>query len=1213
HDRTPGPNWPLLYSLTANIANAQTVTGLVFHDDLPDSLMFIPGSIQAPTGCSINSSGLIPGVPGGSFSVTCPMGVGTLGPADVQVQYSGYALNVLDEQIGGGPCDEYKIVNLGTLSTDQGGPVMSTDTVRIYNMTLQQVSAPGMVVPGMSVTTTVDIQVSDYITAMDSFFLVVRVEDGLDFTGNSTLDGVPVSPISIQANYPTLGATQVTYDLVALRGGLILPGDSLKLTYETVVRQNYQFTGAQVLARDEINTFVDAHYHLVDELPGVQGCNYNYKATVAVIPNQISKEVIGGTAYVPGDMITYRLRMILPSGDANNVVFTDYFPIPVHNVANLDTTWGGANIVPGPNHLTTAMPLSITTVPGNNALVINFGNVMSNTSPETLEVYITIPVTTVPFANGLTHSNFLEVSSDNTQLSTAASLQLTQVWIGAPMLSLVKGVASVTNPNAWLTAPGSYPVNSNGINVDASDTVRFVSTISNIGGAQAFHIQAVDRMPMQFTGCQIQSVTNANGAPVSYSGTLFGPTDTLVIDSMDATGPNATTLISYACEVYSTAIPWETITNTMSIAWASAINQDSLFARVKDSAFVRVKTPTLAKTIRSISPGHGQSLTKAHVGEAVEYAITITVPEGRTDSLVVRDLLGLGLAFAGIDSIVSSSADLICSLGPIANIVPDVDSMGSGAVQQDRGLFFDFDQIFNKNTDNSIAERITIHYKARVLNAASNVRGTTLPNNVQLSWRMPNTGQTQNIHANSPLVRVVEPTLVLDKSFMVSQVTPGDSAYVTFTLSHDLLSDATAYDVLVTDTLPFGMNFVANSFSGACPSTFSVQPGYAGGVVSATWDSLEIGTNCQIRFKLSVDNSFPSCNDIVNRGNLFWESVYDPMQANLPNCPNNILDAERTGFANAPGQVNNHVSTSYDTLHVGVAYGGIPQVTSNAPVCIGNSLELNCSPYVGTNVLYIWTTPTGVDTTTLPQLIRFPSTYADSGYYSVVISDGGCLSPSSTVHLAAVVPSPVVMATGDAVLCAGQDQPLTAVALPAGNYNYLWTGPNGYISNQQNPILTNLTAQMAGNYTVQISGNGCTSAWSTPVNIQVLARPVVATVNDTLACSYGIVDLVLDAIPVSGTGPFTYYWTGPGGFASTMEDAIIPNAMAINQGNYIVTMTDSMGCVSLPVTAVVDIHDAPQTPVITQQGVLCPGDPLTLVTTAYAGGSVSYYWVTPNG
>lgn len=1212
HDRTPGPDWPLLYSLIVDIANGQTVTNLVFHDDLPDSLMFIPGSITAPPGCTINASGITPGQPGGSFDVTCPSGTGTLGSADVLVQYSGYAVNVLDESMSN-PCDEYKVVNLSTLSTNQGPTVTSTDTVRIYNVTFQQESTPTFTVPGSTVTTTINIQVSDYITAMDSFFMVIRVEDGLDFTGNSTLDGLPVSPASIQYHTPTVGATWVVYDLVALNGGPIQPGDSLILTYETMVRQNYQATGDQVLARDVLSTFADGHYHLVDELPGIQGCYYSYKASVAVIPNTISKEVIGGSVYVPGDMVTYRLRMILPSGDANNVVFTDYLPIPVHNVANLNLNWGGPNIQPGPNHYGGAGIPTITTIPGNNALVIDFGDVISFSSPETLEVLIHVPVTTVPFANGLIHSNFLQVESDNTPLSTEASLELTQIWIGAPMLSIVKGVAAVQNPLGQLTLPGSFPVNSNAFNVDANDTITFVSTITNIGGAQAFNVQVVDPVSMYFSGCQLLTVRNGAGNPYPYSGTLFtGPNDTLVIDSMAATGPDSIALITYCCVMGTNVNPWQTVRNTMSIAWASAIGQDSLFDRIRDSATVRMATPQVAKAVNSIVPGHAGMPLQAHVGEIVNYVATIRFPEGVTDSVIWRDGMGVGLAFAGFDSIVASPG-LSSSLGPISSLFPTVDSIGSGPVNRDRRMDIYMGDITNVNPNNAVAESIKIYYKARVLNTTANVRGTLLPNDIHMSWYMPNTYQTQNIYATAPSVRILEPSLSLTKSFMTNHVNPGDSVFVEMTFTHTPTSDATAYDIVLTDTLPFGMNFIPASFSGACPSSFTVQPGYLGGVVYAMWDSLELGASCQLRFKVQVDNAFPACNDIVNRGNLHWESVSDPLQATLPNCPLNPYGVERTGFSNAAGQLNNYKVSSYDTLHVGIPFTGIPQITGNAPVCQGTQLELNCTPYVAPNVQYIWTTPQGTDTTTTPQLIIYPATAADSGYYTVVINMGGCNSATSNLYLATVTPSPTALATGDGTFCAGQDAQLSATAYPAGSYNYNWTGPNGFISNLQNPVLHNLTPQMAGNYSVQASANGCTSAWSAPVNIQVLPRPVVATQHDTLTCSYGIVDLVLDATPLSGTGPFTFYWTGPGGYASTMQYAIIPNARAINQGNYIVTMTDSFGCTSLPMTAVVDITDAPPTPVITQQGAFCPGDALTLVTTPYTGSSVSYYWVTPNG
>jgi gliding motility-associated-like protein/uncharacterized repeat protein (TIGR01451 family) len=1213
HDRTPGPDWPLVYSLTVDIANAQSVTGLTFLDSLPDSLMYITGSLSAPMGCTIDTSGILNGVPGGSFSVSCPSGTGTLGSADVQVQYAGYAVDVLNETIGGGPCDEFKIVNLSWLNTNQGGPIFATDTVRIYNVTFQQESFPMFTVPGGIVTTTIDIQVSDYIRAMDSFQMAITVDDGLDYIGNATLDGSPVTHASITYNYPSTGRTYVVFDLVNLNGGNIMPGDSFLLTYETQVRQTYQATGDQVLARDVLSSYADGHYHLFDEAPGMQGCDYSYKASVAIIPNSITKDVIGGSVYVPGDLVTYRLRMALPSGDANKVIFTDFLPIPVHNVANIDTAWNGAHIVAGPNHNGVA-PDSIYTIPANNALVIDFGDVASNSSPESLEVYIRVPVTTVPFANGLIHSNFLQVESDNTQLATEAALQLTQIWIGAPMLAITKGVSAVTNPQGSLTAPGSFPVNSNAINVDANDTIYFVSTIRNIGGAQAFDVKVVDPVPMNFAGCTLIGITNGIGNPYPYHGNLFtAPNDTLVIDSMEAAGPDSIAFISYSCVVDTNAIPWQSITNTMSMAWASAIGQDSLFDTVKDSAFVRIATPQIAKTVRSISPGHTGNLTQAHVGEAIEYVATIRIPEGVTDSVKVYDTFGVGLGFAGIDSIVVSSADISSSLGSITAISPIVDSIGAGGANRDRSLLFNFGVLTNSNNNNSTAETIRIYYKARVLNTAANLRGTNLTNYLRLTWRMPNTGQTQLIDVQAPVVRVAEPTLTLLKEFMTNPVTPGDSVYVTLTLEHSPLSNGTAYDITVTDTLPFGMNFLPGSFSGACPSSFSVAPGYMGGVVSATWDSLEVGASCQFRFKVAVDNAFPSCNDIINRGNIFWQSNYSGFQTTLPACPSNPFGVERTGFASAPGQLNNYNASSRDTLNVGVAFSGIPAITGNAPVCIGNQLELNCTPFTGANVAYIWTTPTGTDTTTLPQLIITNATAADSGYYTVTVSVGGCLSPSSTQFLAAVVPNPVVLATGDGIFCEDTDRQLTAVAYPAGNYNYNWIGPNGFISSVQNPLLTNLTQQMAGNYTVQVSGNGCTSAWAAPVNIQVLGRPVVAAVGDTLLCSYGIVDVIVNSTPVSGTGPFTYYWTGPGGFASTMQNAVIPNAMNVHQGNYIVTMTDSFGCVSQPVTAIVDILDAPQTPVITQQAPLCPGDPLTVVTTPYAGASVSYYWVTPNG
>lgn len=1211
HDRTPGPDWPILYSLILNIADSMSVTGIVFTDQLPPALMYIPGSINVPTGCSVNTSGIIPGIPGGNFTVSCPSGLGTLAEDDVVVNYAGYATDVLDEGLGGGSCDKYNIVNLSYLNTNQGATITGLDTVKIYNLTMQLETTPNMVVPGSILTSTLDIQVSDYITAMDTLRITVRVQDGLDFIGNSTLDGMPVSPSLVLNNHPSMGMTWVEYELVNLNGGNIMPGDSLKLTYQMQVRQNYQGAPTQVLAQDVLSNYADAHYHLVDEAPGTQGCDYSYRADVAIIPNSITKYVVGGANYVPGQNVTYCLQMILPSGDANTIVFTDFFPIPIHNVQGLNLGWGGPNITAGPAH-NGAVPQSISILPGNNALVIDFGNLASFTSPETLQVYVSIPVTTVPFANGLIHSNFLQVESDNTDLMTTSQLQLTQIMVGAPELALTKGVAAVDNPHAWLSAPTSFPPNSNLHHADAGDTVTFVSTIHNIGGANAYGIRLVDPVPAQFSGCQLVSVLDMNGAAVSHTGQLFtAPNDTLVIDSMGATGADSMVRVTYTCELRSDLAPQIVFSNTMSMAWAAAIGQDSLFNWISDSAQVLSSPPLLTKDLVRILPGHAGHPLKAHVGEELHYVTEIVVPEGKIDSLILRDGFGQGLALAQIDSIVVSPG-LTSSLGAINSILPVVDSLGFGSANWDRRMIFHYGDVTNADRDNQVTERIAVYYRSRALNIAAVQRGDSLRNDVHMSHKIPGAQWIQT-YDYAAFVDVVEPELEVVKSFAVQQASPGDEVVVSLLLRHALLSDATAYDVLVSDTLPLGLNFVPGSFTANCTSTFASPPSYNLGVVMALLDSLSVGSPCEIRYKLAVDQAFPPCSTLVNEGHLYWESVYDPLQTTLASCPTNPNGVDRTGFANAPGQSNPYHAMSADSLQVGMSFNGLPQITTNSPVCLGQSVTLSCTPYLVQGVTYIWTTPTGSDTTTVPQYIIPNATALDSGYYAVTVSLGSCASATSVQALVQVLAPPTVVVMGDGSFCEGQDAQLTAVALPSGNYTYLWQGPNGYVSNLASPVLTGLTPAMAGAYTVQASANGCSSAWSQPVNIQVLPRPILQVQGDTLACSYGVVDMVLHASAIFGTGPFTFYWTGPGGFASTMEDAIIPNAREMHEGNYICTMTDSFGCSSLPMTAVMDIHDAPVTPVITQQGPLCPGDPLTLVTSPYAGASVGYYWLTPGG
>ncbi|WP_320111174.1 PKD-like domain-containing protein [Draconibacterium orientale] len=89
-------------------------------------------------------------------------------------------------------------------------------------------------------------------------------------------------------------------------------------------------------------------------------------------------------------------------------------------------------------------------------------------------------------------------------------------------------------------------------------------------------------------------------------------------------------------------------------------------------------------------------------------------------------------------------------------------------------------------------------------------------------------------------------------------------------------------------------------------------------------------------------------------------------------------------------------------------------------------------------------------------------------------------------------------ASSDPVICEGDN--LTLSSTPTGgtpNYTYSWSGPNGYTSTQQNPVINNVAPAASGNYSVTVTdNNNCTATAS----VSVTVRPTpTATISGTTA------------------------------------------------------------------------------------------------------------------
>lgn len=161
--------------------------------------------------------------------------------------------------------------------------------------------------------------------------------------------------------------------------------------------------------------------------------------------------------------------------------------------------------------------------------------------------------------------------------------------------------------------------------------------------------------------------------------------------------------------------------------------------------------------------------------------------------------------------------------------------------------------------------------------------------------------------------------------------------------------------------------------------------------------------------------------------------------------------------------------------------------------------------------------------------------------------------------------------TSNAPVCAGSALNLSASSVAGATYS--WTGPNGFSSTAQNPVISNVTPAEAGTYTVTATSGSCTSNMST-VNVAVNpVPPVPVASNDGPVCEGSIVHLYVDTIAGA-----TYSWSGPNGFTSTIQDAVISNISLADTGTYVVTVSAG-SCSSQAITSVA-VHPAPAAPII---------------------------------
>jgi hypothetical protein len=150
----------------------------------------------------------------------------------------------------------------------------------------------------------------------------------------------------------------------------------------------------------------------------------------------------------------------------------------------------------------------------------------------------------------------------------------------------------------------------------------------------------------------------------------------------------------------------------------------------------------------------------------------------------------------------------------------------------------------------------------------------------------------------------------------------------------------------------------------------------------------------------------------------------------------------------------------------------------------------------------------------------------------------------------------------------------------------------------------------AGTYTVAEVSGSCTNS-TMPGSATVTQNPLPTPTAGSNApiCSGSILNL-------AAGGGATYSWTGPNGFASSLQNPSITNISSADAGTYTVTVTDNNGC-SAPATTNVSLTP-PNTATLTSAAgtdaqTVCSGSMLTNITYSTTGATGATFSSLPPG
>jgi gliding motility-associated-like protein len=274
--------------------------------------------------------------------------------------------------------------------------------------------------------------------------------------------------------------------------------------------------------------------------------------------------------------------------------------------------------------------------------------------------------------------------------------------------------------------------------------------------------------------------------------------------------------------------------------------------------------------------------------------------------------------------------------------------------------------------------------------------------------------------------------------------------------------------------------------------------------------------------------------------------------ANVTATPASTTTYTVTG-TNACGSVT---ATTTITVHPVPDASATP---SPASICSGTSPAVALSSTTGSS--FNWTVSqsgtSGASNgsgTSINQTLTATGGVPGTATYMVTPTANGCNGTPITVTVT-VNPIPTATASNNSPVCVGNSVTLDGPTIAGATYS--WTGPNGFTSNLEDPVIGSVGASEVGTYTLVVTVNGCASApATTSVSLTPGVNPVV---NPAGPFCENAAAVTLSADIPGGT------WSG-NGITNANTGTFDPATAGV--GQHVITYTTTGGCGGIGTTTI---------------------------------------------